>query len=137
MSIIHSRGRWHDNCIRTTAITLSTTRIRAIATSESPITTSATAKTTTAIVTTMITVTVIIVKTVTKTITRVVETLSTLTMIRVADPARNKILIQLNLETLYRQSNLNTHDFFGQTLRYQCVPRIPADINGTVNSMLN
>ena len=114
-----SNGNNNNNkYTRTPAITLSTTRIRAIATSESAITTPATAKTTTAIVTTMTTVTVVIVKTITKTITRVVETLSTFTMIRVTDPARNQIVIHLNLETLYLRSKSSTHDFFGQTHWY-------------------
>ena len=103
---------------RTPAITLSTTRIRAIATSESAIAIPATAKTTTAIVTTMTTERAVIVKTITKTITRVIETLSTLTMIRVTDPARNQIVIHPNLETLYLRSNLSTRNIFGQTPRY-------------------
>ena len=96
---------------RTPAITLSTTRTRVIATPESATTTPATATTETT--TTTVTTAVIVVKTTTK--TRVVETLSTLTM---TDPARNQILIHPNLEPLYLQSNLSTHDFFGQTPFY-------------------
>ena len=100
---------------RTPAITLSTTRIWVIATSESEITTPSTTKTTTAIVTTM--TTIFILKSITKTITRVVEMLSTLRMIWVTDHATNEIVIHPDLETLYLRSNLSTHDFFGQTPR--------------------
>ena len=66
----------------------------------------------------MTTVTVFIVQTTTKTITRVVETLSTLAMIRVTDPAGNQIVIHPDLKTLYLQSNLSTHNVFGQTPQY-------------------
>ena len=100
---------------RTPAITLSATRIRMIATLESATTTPATATTETT-ATTTVTAGVIIVKTITK--ARVVEALSTLTMILVTDPARNQILIRPNLEPLYLQSNLSTHNVFGQTPLY-------------------
>ena len=113
---------------RTPAITLSTTRIWVIATSESEITTPSTTKTTTAIVTTM--TTIFILKSITKTITRVVEMLSTLPMIWVTDHATNEIVIHPDLETLYLRSKY-TQLLWANT-PVQCVTRIPADINGTV-----
>ena len=111
-----SSGNNNKKYTRTPAITLSTTRIWAIATSESEIATPSTTKTTTAIVTTM--TTIFVLKSITKTITRVVEMLSTLPMIWVTDHATNEIVIHPDLETLYLRSNLTTHDFFGQTPRY-------------------
>ena len=113
-----NNGNNNKKYTRTPAITLSTTRIWAIATSESEITTPSTTKTTTAIVTTMTTMTVFILKSITKTITRVAEMLSTLPMIWVTDHATNEIVIHPDLETLYLWSNLSTHDSFGQTPRY-------------------